>query len=65
MSENAQKPNILMLRATEASQRDFGRGLARIDPEDMKKANAETGDVILITGKKRTAAKVLPGKSVV
>jgi transitional endoplasmic reticulum ATPase len=60
MSENAQKPNILMLRATEASQRDFGRGLARIDPEDMKKANAETGDVILITGKKRTAAKVMP-----
>jgi transitional endoplasmic reticulum ATPase len=49
-----------MLRATEASQRDFGRGLARIDPEDMKKANAETGDVILITGKKRTAAKVMP-----
>jgi len=60
MSENAQKPNILMLRATEASQRDFGRGLARIDPEDMKKINAETGDVILITGKKRTAAKVMP-----
>ena len=37
MPENVQKPNILMLRATEASQRDFGRGLARIDPEDMKK----------------------------
>lgn len=60
MPENAQKSNILMLRATEASQRDFGRGLARIDPEDMKKINAETGDVILITGKKRTAAKVMP-----
>jgi transitional endoplasmic reticulum ATPase len=60
MQENAQKPNILMLRATEASQRDFGRGLARIDPEDTKKINAETGDVILITGKKRTAAKVMP-----
>jgi transitional endoplasmic reticulum ATPase len=60
MPENTQKPNILMLRATEASQRDFGRGLARIDPEDMKKINAETGDVILITGKKRTAAKVMP-----
>jgi transitional endoplasmic reticulum ATPase len=60
MSENAQKPNILTLRATEASQRDFGRGLARIDPEDTKKINAETGDVILITGKKKTAAKVMP-----
>lgn len=54
------KPNVLTLRVAEASHRDFGRGIARIDPEDMKKINLETGDVIQITGKKRAAAKVMP-----
>jgi len=58
--EHKQKLNVLTLRVAEASQRDFGRGIARIDPEDMKKINVETGDVIQITGKKRTAAKVMP-----
>jgi len=58
--EHTQKINVLTLRVAEASQRDFGRGIARIDPEDMKKINVETGDVIQITGKKRTAAKVMP-----
>jgi len=60
MAKHTQKLNILTLRVAEASQRDFGRGIARIDPEDMQKINAGTGDVILITGKKRTAAKVMP-----
>jgi len=59
-SEHTRKSNALMLRVAEASQRDFGRGIARIDPEDMKKIDAETGDVIQITGKRRTAAKVMP-----
>jgi len=52
--------NILTLRVAEASQRDFGRGIARIDPEDMEKIGAQTGDIILITGKRRTAAKAMP-----
>ena len=60
MPEHTQKINVLTLRVAEASQRDFGRGIARIDPEDMKKINVETGDVIQITGKKRTSAKVMP-----
>jgi len=60
MPEQAQKPNVLTLRVAEASQRDFGRGIARIDPEDMRKIGAETGDVIQLTGSKRTAAKVMP-----
>ena len=54
------KPNVLTLRVAEASHRDFGRGIARIDPEDMKKIGLETGDVVQITGKKRAAAKVMP-----
>jgi transitional endoplasmic reticulum ATPase len=60
MTKHEQKANVLTLRVAEASQRDFGRGIVRIDPEDMKKINLETGDVIQITGKKRAAAKVMP-----
>src|SRR3990170_7154197 len=60
MSESAQTSNLLTLRVAEATQRDFGRGIARIDPQNMKKMDVQTGDVIQITGKKRTAAKVLP-----
>jgi transitional endoplasmic reticulum ATPase len=44
----------------EASQRDVGRGMARIDPEDMKKIGARTGDIILLTGKRGTAARAMP-----
>jgi len=60
MPEPIQKIKVLTLRVAEAAQRDFGRGIARIDPEDMKRIGVETGDVIQITGKKRTAAKVMP-----
>jgi transitional endoplasmic reticulum ATPase len=60
MSEHTQKANLLTLRVAEASQRDFGRGIARIDPQNMKKMDVQTGDVIQITGKKKTAAKVMP-----
>jgi transitional endoplasmic reticulum ATPase len=60
MSESAQTSNLLTLRVAEATQRDFGRGIARIDPQNMKKMDVQTGDVIQITGKKRTAAKVMP-----
>lgn len=60
MTKQTQKTNVLTLRVAEASQRDFGRGISRIDPEDMKKTGLETGDVIQITGKKRAAAKVMP-----
>ncbi|MBE3116468.1 CDC48 family AAA ATPase [Candidatus Bathyarchaeota archaeon] len=60
MSESTQTSNSLTLRVSEASQRDFGRGIARIDPQAMKKMSVQTGDVIQIAGKKRTAAKVMP-----
>jgi len=60
MSEHTQKASLLTLRVAEASQRDFGRGIARIDPQNMKKMDVQTGDVIQITGKKKTAAKVMP-----
>ena len=60
MSESTNIPNLSTLRVAEASQRDFGRGIARIDPENMKKMDIQTGDVIQVVGKKRTAAKAMP-----
>jgi transitional endoplasmic reticulum ATPase len=48
------------LKVTEALGKDAGRGLARIDPEDMGKLGADIGDIVEIKGKRVTAAKVMP-----
>lgn len=48
------------LRTTEAQPKDVGRGLARIDPQDMARLGVEVGDIIHITGKRSTVAKVMP-----
>ncbi len=50
----------LTLRVAEAFSKDVGRGLARIDPEDMKVLGAEVGDIVEITGKRTTVAKLMP-----
>ena len=41
-----------------------GRGVARIDPSDMAKLNCQPGDIIMITGSRTTAAKVVPSAMV-
>jgi transitional endoplasmic reticulum ATPase len=51
---------VLALRVTEAKPRDVGRGIARIDPQDLEKISAEVGDIIQVEGKRKTAAKVMP-----
>ncbi|MHB8596847.1 MAG: CDC48 family AAA ATPase [Ktedonobacteraceae bacterium] len=38
-----------------------GRGVARIDPNDMTRLGCQPGDIILVTGSRTTAAKVVPG----
>lgn len=48
------------LRTTEAQPKDVGRGLARIDPQDMARLGVEVGDIIQIAGKRSTVAKVMP-----
>jgi transitional endoplasmic reticulum ATPase len=50
----------LTLRVAEAKPRDVGRGIARIDPQDLEKIGAEVGDIIQVEGKRKTAAKVMP-----
>ena len=41
-----------------------GRGVARIDPSDMAKLGCQPGDIIMISGSRTTAAKVVPSAMV-
>ncbi|MFH1941756.1 MAG: CDC48 family AAA ATPase [bacterium] len=48
------------LRVSESLAKDVGRGIARIDPKDMKEIGAEVGDIVEIMGKRKTVAKLMP-----
>src|SRR5947207_5409681 len=37
-----------------------GRGVARVDPNDIARMGCQPGDIVLITGARTTAAKVVP-----
>jgi len=41
---------ILELKVIEGLAEDVGKGLARLDPEDMKKINGVLGDLIEVEG---------------
>ena len=51
---------MLKLKVTEALSKDVGRAFARMGPEDMEKLQASVGDIIEVTGKRRTICKVMP-----
>jgi len=57
---NVRKDKGLTLRVAEAHAKDVGRGVARIDPDDMEKLGVAIGDVVGITGKSETVAKLMP-----
>ena len=48
------------LRVAEALTRDVGRGLVRLDPNDMGSMALQTGETVQLTGKRSTVAKALP-----
>ncbi len=48
------------LKVAEAASKDAGRGIIRLDPAYFQEIEGEVGDVVTITGKRSTAAKVLP-----
>jgi transitional endoplasmic reticulum ATPase len=48
----------LELKVSEALAEDVGKGLARLDPSDIKTINAVLGDVIEISGEKLTVARI-------
>ena len=52
--------NEITLRVKEALVKDVGRAIARIDPKDMKLMGLESGDVIVIEGKRSTPVKIMP-----
>ncbi len=47
-------------RVVEAPSRDVGRGLVRLDPKDMAALGVETGDIVAVSGKRETVARVMP-----
>ncbi len=53
-------PLAATFRVTEASPKDVDRGLARLDPKDMAELGVETGDVVEVTSKRTTVARVVP-----
>ena len=62
-TSNSNQPNSttvdsLQLVVIEGFQ--VGRGVARIDPSDMAKLGCQPGDIVLITGTRTTAAKLVP-----
>lgn len=50
----------LELRVTEALGKDVGRGLARLDPQDLERLGIQLGEIVAVTGKRRTACKAMP-----
>jgi transitional endoplasmic reticulum ATPase len=50
--------NELQLAVVEGLQ--VGRGVARIDPNDITRLGCQPGDIVLITGARTTAAKIVP-----
>ncbi len=60
LPQESKREASITLRVAEALTKDVGRGIARMDPEDIKRLGAEIGDVVALTGKRLTAAKVMP-----
>ena len=48
------------LRVADALQRDVGRGIARIDPKVVDELGLTSGDVVQVTGKRKTTALCWP-----
>jgi transitional endoplasmic reticulum ATPase len=61
---------MILLRIAEISVKDAGKGLARVDPRDMRALGIDASDLVEIGGRRRTVVKIMPlekpfrGKSV-
>jgi transitional endoplasmic reticulum ATPase len=69
MQNRPDQPNVVMSdesepalnpRVTEALARDLGKGLARLDPADIARLGLKVGDVVELTGKRRTVGRLMP-----
>jgi transitional endoplasmic reticulum ATPase len=53
--------DTIQLKAAEANARDVGRGIARVDPEVMKRLGIDdSGEIVELKGKRQTVAKIMP-----
>jgi transitional endoplasmic reticulum ATPase len=52
--------STLSLRIAEALPKDVGRGIARLDPDDIERLAAAIGDIVEIHGQRVTVARVMP-----
>ena len=59
-SASSKANKTVVLKVTEAWSKDVGRGIARIDPDDMTKLGVDVGDIIELKAKRVTVAKVMP-----
>jgi transitional endoplasmic reticulum ATPase len=50
--------NAMELKVAEIFIEDVGKGLARFDPDDTQALGAALGDVVEITGEKKTVARI-------
>lgn len=60
MGKTSEVKKAITLRVAEALSKDVGRGIGRIDPADLERLGAQVGDVILVSGKRKTAVRVMP-----
>lgn len=56
-AESSQEP--LRLRVAEALGKDVGRSFARLGPEDLARLGAKTGDILEVSGKRRTYGRAM------
>ncbi|MEI8314116.1 MAG: CDC48 family AAA ATPase [Verrucomicrobiota bacterium] len=52
--------STLSLKVKEALTKDVGRGIARLDPDEMKALGLDVGEIVALEGKRKTVAKVMP-----
>jgi transitional endoplasmic reticulum ATPase len=57
-AENPQPIDNIQLTVIEGFQ--VGRGVARIDPDDIARLGCQPGDIVMVRGARSTAAKVVP-----
>jgi len=60
VEKKSENSKAVYLRVGEALIQDVDNGIARITPESLQKIGANLGDIVEITGKKKTVAKAVP-----
>jgi transitional endoplasmic reticulum ATPase len=59
-AEMAKKNGTLTLRVAEALPKDAGRGVVRLDPQDLARLGADIGHVVEVVGKTSAIARAMP-----